>query len=166
MTNPPEFTFDVAHGDRGVSRSLRNSLLAIKSATADPDVRRQIDDVLAGKTSMRSFGTSEAFARIVDGIPQEQMNRALHMPEEERRPLAELGERELQRLREAPDTQATETSATDRVDTPQAPPRPPGPTQKLVPGTRKPDREQIFIPDEDDEDDLYFQDRRRKGWLQ
>ncbi|MEV5649215.1 hypothetical protein AB0L57_13260 [Nocardia sp. NPDC052254] len=163
MSEPDDFIFDVAKGDQGVSRQLRATLLTIKSATTDPDLRRHIDDALAGKTSMRSFGASETFARIVDGIPPEQVDRTVHMPEGERRRLAEQGERELERLRQTPDAAVTE-DGTDRVSTPHAPPR--VTRHNIVPGTRKPDREQIFEPDEPDEDDLYFQDRRNNGWLQ
>ena len=166
MTQPDEFIFDIAKGDRGVSRHMRDSLFAIRSATADPGIRNQIDDVLAGKASMRSFGASEAFAQIIDGVPRTLMDQTLHMPEEERQRLAERGERELDRLRE-PDASSSASGHADMPNTPGIPPSARRPTDSMpVPNSRKPNREQIFIPDEPDEDDLYYQNRRNNGWLQ
>ena len=166
MSQPYESSFDVAHGDRGVSRQLRESLLTIKSVTTDPDTRQQIDDVLAGKTSMRSFGTSESFARIVDGIPQQQLNRTLHMSDDELHRLADQGERELNRLREDPRSIPVSDEAAHAAPEPPTPATAPRPDSATIPGTRKPNREQIYTPDEPDDDDLYFQERRKYGWLQ
>ncbi|WP_329405771.1 hypothetical protein OG563_28815 [Nocardia vinacea] len=37
----------------------------------------------------------------------------------------------------------------------------------VIPGTRKPNRDRIVTPtDDDDEDDEYFRDRQQRGWLQ
>ncbi|MBB5916359.1 hypothetical protein BJY24_005271 [Nocardia transvalensis] len=156
MSQPPEPLFDIAHGDQGASRHLRRSFEAIKSAATDPDLRRQIDDVLAGRTSMRAFGNSESFAQVVDRIPRNIIDRDLSMPEEERERLAARGDAELERLRNPP------------AEPPATPP-PPGPAKstapRVLPGTRAPNREQIFVPDEPDDDDLYFQQRRQQGWL-
>ena len=35
-----------------------------------------------------------------------------------------------------------------------------------ISGTGKANREQLYTPDEPDDDDLYFQERRNNGWLQ
>jgi len=44
---------------------------------------------------------------------------------------------------------------------------PPGWVSTVIPGTRKPDRDRIYIPDDEmDDDDLYFQEHRRRGWLE
>ncbi|MBF6333885.1 hypothetical protein [Nocardia transvalensis] len=165
MAQPSEFVFDVARGDLGVSRQLRQSLQVIKSATTDPALRRQLDDVLAGRTGMREFGTSDAFARILDRVPRQQFDRVFSMPEEERERLAAQGRAELERLRnESPEQTASMTP-------PPEPPRP-GPASPspagghVIRGTRKPNREQLFIPDEPDDDDRYFQERRQRGWLE
>ncbi len=168
MSESHEFTFDVAQGDPGASRQLRKSLLAIKSATTDSDVRRQIDDVLSGKASMRSFGTSETFARIVDSIPQHQLDRTLAMPEDERQRLAVQGERELDRLRQSPEAMPAETEGDGTTEAPESshPPAPSPAGSPTISGTRKPNREQLYTPDEPDDDDLYFQERRNNGWLQ
>ena len=53
MDKQPEVVFDVARGDLGASRSLRRSLEILKSATPDPEIRRRLDDVLAGGGFMR-----------------------------------------------------------------------------------------------------------------
>jgi hypothetical protein len=165
-----EVVFDVARGDVGIARQLRQSLEVIMSATSDPDLRRQLDDVLAGRASMREFGATEAFAGIMDRIPRERLNRSLALPEDERERLAARGEAELDRLRQ-------ERPAGD-PDTVTQPPRqnPPPPhripelsrtTGRVIPGTRKPNREQIYIPDDElDDDDRYYQERRRQGWLE
>lgn len=99
MPQPPEFIFDVAHGDIGVSRQLRKSLEALQSVTANPDLRKRLGDVLAGRASMREFGMSDAFAQILDQVPKPIFDKAASMSEEERNRLAEQGQAELERLR-------------------------------------------------------------------
>ncbi|MCC3314735.1 hypothetical protein [Nocardia africana] len=164
MENPSEVSFDVAHGDIAVSRQLRRSLETIKSAVTDPALRKQLDDVLSGRRSMRDFGTSDAFAGIMDSVPASQLNRALTMSEDERQALAQVGEQELESLR------------SDQHETAPTPPPenvPPAPStaakdtgSPVIPRTRKPNREQLYTPEEPDEDDLYFQQRRNQGWLE
>lgn len=106
----PEVLFDVAHGDVGASRQLRQALEVLRSATPDPAIRAKFDDVLAGRTSMRAFGLSDAFGAVLDGLPK----HALEMNEDERDRLAPAGEAELERLR-------TETPADplERVEEPE-----------------------------------------------
>ncbi|NKY48919.1 hypothetical protein [Nocardia vermiculata] len=175
MDRPSGPIFDIAHGDVGISRHLKNSLSIIRAATKDPDVRRQIDDVLAGRASLRSFGTSETFAQIFDKVPEGQVDRVVDMSDDERRRLAEDGELLFDRLRKDPDNRADDGtySATLQEQSQGAGPETATPgsgtvqrNANVVPGTRKPNREQIFIPDEPDEDDLYFQERRNRGWLE
>ncbi|WP_433755530.1 hypothetical protein [Nocardia sp. CA-135398] len=37
----------------------------------------------------------------------------------------------------------------------------------VIPGTRKPNRDRVVTPtDDEDEDDEYFRDRQQRGWLQ
>ncbi|WP_062999241.1 hypothetical protein [Nocardia mikamii] len=161
MENPSEFSFDVAHGDIAVSRQLRRSLETIKSAVADPDLRKQLDDVLSGRRSMRDFGTSDAFAGIMDSVPASQLSRALTMPEDERHALAQVGEQELERLRSDQYETVPPLPPENEVPTPPKDTGSPG-----IPRTRKPDREQLYTPGEPDEDDSYFQQRRNRGWLE
>ena len=59
------------------------------------------------------------------------------------------------------------------ADSPPAPSPPvafrpePRPASIVVPGTRKPDRNRIHVPDDEmDDDDRYFQEHRRRGWLE
>ncbi|MFG3520726.1 hypothetical protein ACGF5S_10705 [Nocardia nova] len=164
MEDPSEVSFDVAHGDIAVSRQLRRSLETIKSAVTDPDLRKQLDDVLNGRRSMRDFGTSDAFAGIMDSVPAGQLNRALTMPEDQRQTLAQAGEQELERLRvdqhesapTPPPSNVQPTRSTSAKDT----------DSPVIPQTRRPNREQLYTPDEPDEDDLYFQQRRNRGWLE
>lgn len=158
MDKQPEVVFDVARGDLGASRSLRRSLEILKSATPDPEIRRRLDDVLAGRASMREFGLSGAFASILDQVPKGAMERAAAMPEDERQRLAERGEAELARLRTLETDEETTSVA-------EAPPERPQPPPTVIPGTRKPNRDRVVTPDEDDEDDAYFRDRRQRGWL-
>lgn len=164
MEDPSEVSFDVAHGDVAVSRQLRRSLETIKSAVTDPDLRKQLDDVLNGRRSMRDFGTSDAFAGIMDSVPAGQLNRALTMPEDQRQALAQAGEQELERLRGDRHESAPTPPPGNVPPTPSTPAKDTG--SSVIPRTRKPNREQLYTPDEPDEDDLYFQQRRNRGWLE
>lgn len=157
MSNQPEVVFDVAGGDLGVSRGLRRSLEILKSATPDPEVRRRLEDVLAGRASMREFGLSDAFAKLLDGVPKHAFEQAASMSEEERSRLAAQGEAELERLRNL-DSEAASSVRSN--------PPPPADVGLTVQGTRKPNRDLIVTPDEPDDDDLYFQERRSRGWLE
>ncbi|MFE7800370.1 hypothetical protein [Nocardia sp. NPDC057440] len=170
MTQPPELIFDVAHGDIGLSRRLRSSLERIRSwpMSADLEVRKKLDDVLAGRSSLRDFSRTELFAKMFDQVPREKIEEFCSKPEHERDELARLGEAELERLRnQQPEEAVTRTEAPARPSAP-APPQTirQSSTGHVIPGTRKPNREQVFIPDEPDEDDLYFEERRKGGWLQ
>lgn len=164
MEDRSEVSFDVAHGDIAVSRQLRRSLETIKSAVTDPDLRKQLDDVLNGRRSMRDFGTSDAFAGIMDSVPAGQLNRALTMPEDQRQALAQAGEQELERLRGDQHESAPAPPPGSVPPTPSTPAKDSG--SPVIPQTRKPNREQLYTPDEPDEDDLYFQQRRNRGWLE
>jgi hypothetical protein len=59
--------------------------------------------------------------------------------------------------------------AADNASPPEPNTPPPGwrSTGTVIPGTRKPNRELIHVPDDEmDDDDRYFQERRRHGWLE
>ncbi|MFE3443481.1 hypothetical protein ACFXNW_10650 [Nocardia sp. NPDC059180] len=169
MQERPEPTYDVAGGDPGASRQLRKSLEALRFAAAAPEVRKQLDDVIAGRMSMREFGKSDAFAGILDrALTPHAMNKMSTLSPSELETMAEQGRAEQQQLRtEQPATaEPTAFEYSPSQDT-QLPPRAPEdhPTARLHPGTRKPNREQVVTPDEPDEDDLYFQERQQRGWL-
>ncbi|NEW25388.1 hypothetical protein [Nocardia cyriacigeorgica] len=169
MHQQPDPTYDVAGADLGASRQLRKSLEALRSAAPGADVRKQLDDVIAGRVSMREFGRSDAFAGILDRVLTPQaMNKLSTLSPAELEAMAEQGRAEQARLRAEP-TSTIAPSVNDSAPTQDAPPShhtPSSPrTVQLHPGTRKPNREQIVTPDEPDEDDLYFQERRQRGWL-
>ncbi|NEW40979.1 hypothetical protein GV793_18970 [Nocardia cyriacigeorgica] len=168
MQERPEPTYDVAGGDPGASRQLRKSLEALRSAAPSPEIRKQLDDVIAGRVSMREFGTSDGFAGILDrALPPRAMNKLSSLSSSELEAMAEQGLAEQDRLRderpdaarptatepESPDPRAAAQTSADRAEV------------RLHPGTRKPNRERVVTPDEPDEDDLYFQERQQRGWL-
>ncbi|MBF6086837.1 hypothetical protein IU438_07070 [Nocardia cyriacigeorgica] len=164
MPQQPDPTYDVAGADLGASRQLRKSLEALRSAAAGPEVSKQLDDVIAVRTSMREFGKSDAFAGILDRVLTPQaMNKLSGLSPAELEAMAEQGRAEQARLRTEPTAAADALSAQDAPRTPLRPETPQ--TVQLHPGTRKPNREQVVTPDEPDEDDLYFQERRQRGWL-
>lgn len=99
MTQQPEFVYDVANGDLGASRHLRKSLDVIRSATTDTDLRKTLDDVIAGRTSMRDFGTSDGFAKMLEQVAGPNLADMFTMSEEERDRLAEQGNAILEQLR-------------------------------------------------------------------
>lgn len=113
MTQQPEFVYDVAHGDLGASRHLRKSLAVIRSATTDPELRKTLDDVIAGRASMRDFGTSDGFAKVLEQVAGPKLAETFTMSEEERDRLAEQGNAILDQLRHEP------------VEDSQQPPTPP-----------------------------------------
>ncbi|CCF66143.1 hypothetical protein [Nocardia cyriacigeorgica] len=173
MNQPPEFMFDVARGDIGVARRLRKSLERIKASpmAADPRVRNALEDVLSGKMSVREFGRSSTFANLLDQIPKQKLDDVLNQSEQQRERLAKQGEADLERLRseepQRPDQPASGSPEQEGRRPEASPPSaPPSASAPLIPGTRKPNRDQIFTPDEPDEDDLYFQERRNRGWLE
>ncbi|WP_067847607.1 YbaB/EbfC family nucleoid-associated protein [Nocardia lijiangensis] len=61
-----------------------------------------------------------------------------------------------------PDPEPVAPAPAEPVYTPPAAYTPPAPAQPPQ-GTRKPDRDRTVVPDEPDEDDLYY---RRKSWLE
>ncbi len=81
----------------------------------------------------------------------------------------------LERYRQAPAQPTPPTTSPDPArdgqrpsEQPQQPSATPEKTstERLIPGTRKPNRDLIVTPDEPDDDDLYFRDRRQRGWLE
>ncbi|WP_156893391.1 hypothetical protein [Actinokineospora enzanensis] len=58
-----------------------------------------MDDVLAGRTSLRQAATSEVFSRGILAQVEEGARQYRELSEDERAPLAEQGEREFARLR-------------------------------------------------------------------
>lgn len=152
----PEPIHDLARGDLGVSRQLTRALRVLMDSTADAQLKKQLRDIVEGKAGARDLMRNEAFDRVLDRTLPAALRRFAEMPEEERQRLAEQGDAEAERLRSAPLAQQPPVPAE------QARPR----TGFVVPGTRKPDRERVVTPEEDDEDDAYFRARQQRGWLE
>jgi hypothetical protein len=173
MTPSDEFVYDVAKGDLGASRMLRRSLEVLRSSSTDPEMRKQLDDLIKGRASVREFTKSAAFAGLLDGMAKDIFVHENSTSDEEKRRLAALGEAELERARTMrPDELPGEPAAPPA--TPAAPavpervvaaPPPPPPPASLQGVGRRPYREEVVTPDEPDEDDLYFRERNERGWL-
>ncbi|MCZ9328916.1 hypothetical protein [Nocardia farcinica] len=168
---------DRVGGDVGMSRHLAKTLKIIADSPGiDADLEKQIRRILSGQGTVRDLARSEAFTRMSEAVmPAVAARLASTVPEELQR-LARAGDAIIARYRnEIPDVPAAEPPLRE-APSPNGPSRsatthpvdhrPPGPSQSVVPGTRRPDRDRIVTPEEPDEDDLYYQDRRRRGWLQ
>ncbi|WP_433191782.1 hypothetical protein ACQP1G_23870 [Nocardia sp. CA-107356] len=149
----------------------------------DPDLQKQLREILNGKGSLRDLAQSESFIRLSDAVlPKVAADLGRRTPEEIQR-LAEKGKTILESYRnEEPDaaagpatdqqsvvprSQPSSALATPSNSAPEPPSGSgPGPAHNVIPGTRKPDRDRIVMPDEPDDDDLYYEDRRRRGWLE
>lgn len=173
--NSPEPLLDVAGGDPAVSRQLKEALRLLATNSPDPALREQIGAVLDGKLAVRDFVRAEAFNQTLDRVMPAALADYEAMPEEQRQRLAEQGEAELERYRQAPAQPTPPTTSPDPApdgqrpsEQPQQPSATPEKTStdRLIPGTRKPNRDLIVTPDEPDDDDLYFRDRRQRGWLE
>ncbi|WP_063042997.1 hypothetical protein [Nocardia pseudovaccinii] len=119
--------------------------------TTDPQLKMQLRGVLEGKGSARELMHSEAFNRVLDRTLPAAMQQFADMPEEERQRLAAQGEAELVRLRSEP------------IEDQRPPDRPMPAGNTVIPGTRKPNRDRVVAPADDDE---YSRDRQQRGWLQ
>lgn len=180
MTDNAEPMLDVARGDIAVSRQVSAALRVIAANSRDDALKNQIGEILAGRGSVRDLAGAESFSRVLDGVLPTAMSKLAELPEAERERLAEQGRTELEHYRQTPPPAQPAVSSTGSPETTvpaatrfsepptgNAVPHQPNPSHSTVtPGTRKPNREQIFTPDEPDDDDLYYQERQRRGWLQ
>lgn len=100
MSNPEqEPTLDIAHGDQARSQHLRESLKVLRQKVDNPEFHRLVDDVLAGKTSLRDVAQTAAFGQTVAPLAQQAVDRMKDMPEDERQALADEGERQFNEFR-------------------------------------------------------------------
>lgn len=159
MVSTPEPIHDLARGDVAVSRQLSIALRTILNATADRELENQIRAILEGRSSARDLMRSDAFNLVLDQTMPSAITQFNDMPEEERQRLAAQGQAQLEQLRHQPAEHTASTPA------PTAPDGCPPTAGAVHPGTRKPNRDQLVAPDEPDEDDMYFRDRRQNGWL-
>jgi hypothetical protein len=116
----PEPMLDVARGDQLLSRHLRRSIELLRDHTDDKDFRRQLDDVLAGRQSLREAAFTGTFDRGLS-------------------PHFERGLREWERLSEAEhDRLAQEGEAVVDVDTGPLAEQPPAAGEPAAPATAPP----------------------------
>src|SRR5262245_14783842 len=94
----PEPMLDVARGDQGLSRHLRESLRVLRDRAEDAAFRRQLDDVLSGRLSLREAALTGTFERGLTPHFDRGMRWWEELPEQERARLAREGQAALDRL--------------------------------------------------------------------
>ncbi|WP_280463249.1 hypothetical protein [Nocardia carnea] len=169
----PEPSFDVTRGDAAASRHLDFALRILSKHTSDPGLKGLTSDVLSGRLGARDFANTEQVSKALDTTMPALVKRVEALPEKERQRLAEQGEATLERyLRENPEPPPPEPGAAPSepqhvgLTTPVTA-EPPQDAATQSPGRRRQSwRDVVVTPDEPDEDDLYFQERRERGWLQ
>lgn len=160
----PEPIHDLARGDIAVSRQLSRALQVIMAGVADPQLKKEIRAILDGRGSARELMRSEAFDLVLDRTMPAAMQQFAEMPEDERQRLAAQGQAQLDQLRDQPPEWPTPPRPFEPTPAPPAPPLPAPPAAPAV--RRKSYKDQVVAPDEPDEDDIYFSERRKNGWLQ
>lgn len=189
MTNPKEEPIlDIARGDIGMSRHLRQALKIIADSGVDKGLEKQLREIANGNGSVRDLQSNESFLRMTDPVIADAQQELATQTPEERQRLAERGNAILEGYRQhdpnipkpteppaaarppAPDPAPNPTSAqTGPVSGPSAatdPAAPGNPASQPPRNRRESWRDVVVTPDEPDEDDLYFQERRQRGWLQ
>lgn len=161
----PEPIHDLARGDVAVSRQLSKALQVIMAGTADKQLKNQIRAILDGRGSARELMRSDAFNTVLDRTMPAAMQQFADMPEDERQRLAAQGQAQLDQLRNQPPEWSTPPRPAEPAPQPPIAPQPPPPAAATSPARRKSYKDQVVTPDEPDEDDLYFSDRRKNGWL-
>ncbi|WP_336085287.1 hypothetical protein [Nocardia sp. SSK8] len=161
---------DVARGDAAVSRQVGDALRTIARGTGDPALRRQISDILAGRSSARDLANGDAFNRLLDAAVPDALAKYHAMSDEERAREVEQGRAELERTRRELEREAAAEASAAKSGGPSGDPYPQSQqhapsNQHVISGTRKPNRDRVVTPDDLDEDDLYFQERNQRGWL-
>lgn len=90
-----EEILDIARGDTAISRHLRDSLKLLKNTNTDPEFGKLVDDVLAGRRSLRDVAFTPQFEPVLNTGVQQFAERYEQLSEEEREELAASGERQL-----------------------------------------------------------------------
>ncbi|MPY77900.1 MAG: hypothetical protein GEV04_05275 [Actinophytocola sp.] len=91
---------DIARGDVALSKHLKNSLNVLKDKVEDPDFARLVDDITAGRRSLRDMIDTPVFSRALDPLVEQGAETYRNLSEEERAELARQGEEQFERLRE------------------------------------------------------------------
>ncbi|MBH0775597.1 hypothetical protein [Nocardia bovistercoris] len=136
------------------------------SPGVDPDLKAQLGEIMRGQGNLHDLMHSDAFARLTTAAIPPALVRVAAMSTEEIERKAALGEAILESYRNQPsETALPGDPLPDTPTTPQLASRPQPSTSPVIAGTRKPNRDRVVTPEEDDEDDLYFRDRNQHGWL-
>lgn len=173
MNTPKQPILDVAHGDKALSQQATRALRILAQHSSDPDLKNQISEIASGRSSARELMNNPAFNRILDNVAPAAIRWAAETPADERERLAERGQADLDRLRM--ESTVADTQQTPPVDV--ADPRSGDSAGNVQEASRsrnaepardpkKSWRDIVVTPDEPDEDDLYFQERHRRGWLE
>ncbi|NKY35866.1 hypothetical protein HGA13_22740 [Nocardia speluncae] len=173
MNNPEQPILDVAHGDKALSQQATRALRVLAQHSSDPDLKNQISDIASGRSSARELMNNPAFNRILDNVAPAAIRWAAETPAAERERLAEQGQADLDRLStESTVAETQQTPPVDVADRPSsdsagnAPEASRSHKAEPVRDPKKSWRDIVVTPDEPDEDDLYFQERQRRGWLE
>lgn len=163
---------DQVSGDIGLSRYLGKALdTLVANPNIDKDLKAQLQEILQGKGTLRDLAHSESFRRMSDSLMPHAITDHQSTSPEQRQQMAELGESLFAQCRSEAQQPVAPTEQAPPAEPPRpAPAQPPiettAATNRVIPGTRKPNRDRVVGPsDEDDEDDRYFQDRNRGGWI-
>ncbi|GAB3497471.1 DUF3348 domain-containing protein [Amycolatopsis cihanbeyliensis] len=96
----PEPTLDIAHGDVALSKHLKNSLNLLRNKVDDPEFKNLVDDITAGRKSLRDAVTSPVLARALDPLMEQASEHYRNLSEQEREELARTGEQQFEELRQ------------------------------------------------------------------
>ncbi|WP_051027035.1 hypothetical protein [Nocardia higoensis] len=165
--NRDEPMLDLAGGDIGMSRHLAKAMKIIAdSPGTDPDLKAQLREIMRGQANLRDLMHSDAFARLTDAAIPAALEQTAAMSTEEIERKAALGEAILESYRHQPPETDPAPDAPKAPVAPRSVSDPEPAARPVIPGTRRPNRDRVVTPDEDDEDDLYFRERHQRGWLQ
>ncbi|WP_216209224.1 hypothetical protein [Amycolatopsis aidingensis] len=117
MNQPePEPALDIARGDAALSKHLKNSLNLLRSKSDDPEFKRLVDDITAGRRSLRDAVTSPVLARELNPLMDQATQHYRNLSEEEREELARTGERQFAELRQEEEQEAAGRAETGEDD--------------------------------------------------
>ncbi|MGY0503340.1 hypothetical protein ACWZHB_33045 [Nocardia sp. FBN12] len=159
---------DLVNGDAGMSRHLSKALKVLADSPIDAELKKQLLEIRSGNGSLRDLAQSGALTKLGDAVMPTVAAELNSKTLKEMLQLAKAGEAVLERYRNQAPEEVADTSPSEPPapsPTPNSNARGSGLHDRVIPGTRKPDRDRIVTPDEPDDDDLYFQDRRNGGWL-
>ncbi|WP_127784374.1 hypothetical protein [Rhodococcus sp. X156] len=105
MPVPKERLLDVAGGDPVLSRQLTDSLRTLSQRSDDRDFSRLVEDVLAGRRTLREAHTDPAYARVMNVHVRAFAQRWEALTDEEKAELAAEGERQAAAARSGPGEQ-------------------------------------------------------------